>query len=102
VKINIRGPRLIDFGTERIDLTGVEQLIHTGQARAISSAMVSAKRMMDGKLTLRELLDRVMEDIDQRGLDGVGGKKSGDLVRFRRLELAAALNRLRSFQVRQV
>ncbi|MCF7915512.1 MAG: ABC-ATPase domain-containing protein [Spirochaetaceae bacterium] len=102
VKINIRGPRLIDFGTERIDLTGVEQLIHTGQARAISSAMVSAKRMMDGKLTLRELLDRVMDDIDQRGLDGVGGKKSGDLVRFRRLELAAALNRLRSFQVRQV
>ena len=102
VKINIRGPRLIDFGTERIDLTGVEQLIHTGQARAISSAMVSAKRRMDGKLTLRELLDRVMDDIDQRGLDGVGGNKAGDLVRFRRLELAAALNRLRSFQVRQV
>ncbi len=102
VKINIRGPRIIDFGTERIDLSGVEQLIHTGQARAISEAMLSAKRMMDGKLTLRELLDRVMAEIDARGLDAVGGKKSGDLVRFRRLELAAALNRLRSFRVRQV
>ena len=102
VKINIRGPQIIDFGTERIDLTGVEQLIHTGQARAISEAMVSAKRKMDGKLTLRELLDQVMAEIDARGLDAVGGKKSGDLVRFRRLELAAALNRLRSFRVRQV
>jgi predicted ABC-class ATPase len=102
VKINIRGPRLIDFGTERIDLSGVEQLIHSGQARAISEAMVSAKRRMDGKQTLRELLDQVMAEIDARGLDAVGGQKFGDLVRFRRLELAAALNRLRSFQVRQV
>ncbi len=102
VKINVRGPQIIDFGTERIDLTAVEQLIHTGQARAISEAMVSAKRKMDGKLTLRELLDQVMAEIDERGLDAVGAKKAGDLVRFRRLELAAALNRLRSFQVRQV
>jgi hypothetical protein len=32
----------------------------------------------------------------------VGGKKPGDFVRFRRLELAAALNRLRSFRVKQL
>ncbi len=102
VKINIRGPQIIDFGTERIDLTAVEQLIHTGQARAISEAMVRARRKMDGKLSLRELLDQIMAEIDDRGLDAVGGKKAGDLVRFRRLELAAALNRLRSFEVRQL
>jgi len=80
----------------------VEQLIHTGQARAISEAMVRARRKMDGKLSLRELLDQIMAEIDDRGLDAVGGKKAGDLVRFRRLELAAALNRLRSFEVRQL
>ncbi|MFO7849290.1 MAG: ABC-ATPase domain-containing protein [Spirochaetia bacterium] len=102
VKITVRGPRIIEFGTERIDLTSIEQLIHPGQARAIAEAMVSAKKMMDGKKTLKELLDEVMSRIDREGLDAVGGKKPGDLVRFRRLELAAALNRLRSFKVTQV
>jgi predicted ABC-class ATPase len=102
VKINVRGAQLIDFGTERIDLTGVEQLVHPGQARAISQAMVTARRKMDGEMSLRELLDEVMEEIDEEGLDAVGGKKPGDFVRFRRLELAAALNRLRSFQVKQL
>ncbi|MFP4180679.1 MAG: ABC-ATPase domain-containing protein, partial [Spirochaetaceae bacterium] len=99
VKITLRGPRIIEFGTERIDLTSIEQLIHPGQARAIAEAMVTARRVMDGKKTLKELLDEVMSRIDREGLDAVGGKKPGDLVRFRRLELAAALNRLRSFEV---
>ncbi|MFP4268363.1 MAG: ABC-ATPase domain-containing protein [Spirochaetaceae bacterium] len=102
VKITLRGPRIIEFGTERIDLTSIEQLIHPGQARAIAEAMVTARRVMDGKKTLKELLDEVMSRIDREGLDAVGGKKPGDLVRFRRLELAAALNRLRSFEVSQV
>jgi hypothetical protein len=102
VKINVRGAQLIDFGTERIDLTGVEQLVHPGQARAISQAMVSARAKMNGEMSLRELLDTVMSEIDDEGLDAIGGKKPGDFVRFRRLELAAALNRLRSFRVRQI
>ena len=102
VKINVRGAQLIDFGTERIDLTAVEQLVHPGQARAISQAMVSAREKMNGSMTLRELLDEVMSEIDREGLDAVGGKKPGDFVRFRRLELAAALNRLRSFTVKQL
>ncbi len=106
VKINIRGPRMIDFGTERIDLGAVEQLIHPGQAKAIALTMVYARRMMDDALSLRELLDRIMEEIATGGLDVLsgpaGGKKPGDLVQFRRLELAAAFNRLRSFRVRQI
>lgn len=106
VKINIRGSRMIDFGSERIDLGAVEQLIHPGQARAIALAMVHARRMMDDSLSLRELLDRIMVQIREGGLDilcgPAGGKKPGDLVQFRRLELAAAFNRLRSFKVRQI
>jgi hypothetical protein len=80
----------------------VEQLVHPGQARAISQAMVSARAKMNGEMSLRELLDTVMSEIDDEGLDAIGGKKPGDFVRFRRLELAAALNRLRSFRVRQI
>ncbi len=102
VKITVRGPRIIEFGTHRIDLSAIEQLIHTGQARAIAEAMVSAKKLMNGNRSLRELLDEVMARIDEEGLDSVGAKKPGDLVRFRRLELAAALNRLRTFEVRQI
>lgn len=101
VKINVHGPRLIDFGTERIDLSAVEQLIHPGQAKAVAEAMVTAKSLMDGRRTLREIVKLIMKRIDEEGLDAVGGRKSGELVRFRGLEFAAALNRLRSFEVRQ-
>jgi len=105
VKIGVRGPRLIEFGREHIDLTSIEQLMHPGQARAIAWAMVSSRGFMDGTTSLRQVLERVEELIEREGLDGLmkpgGGGKAGDLVRFRPLELAAALNRLRSFRARQ-
>ena len=106
VKINVRGTGIIDFGTERIDLTAVEQLVHPGQTRAIAWAMVYAREMMTDSLSLRELIDRIAGLIEDNGLDSLsgpgGGKKPGDLVQFRPLELAAAFNRLRSFKVRQL
>lgn len=106
VKIKIRGAGTIDFGSERIDLSAIEQLIHPGQARAIAAAMVHAKGIMDGRLSMAQLLDRLSSEIEEGGLDALAGagngRKPGDLVKFRRLELAAALNRLRSFKVKQL
>jgi hypothetical protein len=40
--------------------------------------------------------------MDTDGLDAITPNKEADLVRFRPLEFAAALNRLRTLRVRQV
>ncbi|MBD0362619.1 MAG: ATPase, partial [Coleofasciculus sp. C3-bin4] len=89
------------FGTEEIDLAAVEQIVEKGQLRAIASAIVYAKEQyINGRRTLPEILNRVMADIESQGLDVLTYMPEGDLVLFRRFELAAALNRLRTLKVR--
>ncbi len=103
VKLKVRDTDEFVFGTEEVDLSAVEQIVHPSQVRAIAEAMVYAKRQyMDGRRTLREVLEGVMRDLDTRGLDVLTGTGSprGDLARFRRHELAAAINRLRTLKVR--
>ncbi|MCT7969126.1 ABC-ATPase domain-containing protein [Laspinema sp. D1] len=101
VRLKVRDVDEVRFGVEDIDLTAVEQIVDPGQLRAIAAAMVYGKdRYMDGRRSLREILDRVMADIDEQGLDVLTRFPEGDLVRFRALEFAAALNRLRTLQVR--
>jgi len=53
--------------------------------------------------SLRELIDRLYEDIAAHGLDILSpyrGKHPGDLALPRKFELAAAVNRLRTLQAR--
>ena len=88
------------FGTEDIDLTAIEQLIEPGQLRAISAAIIYAKQhYMNHQNSLPDILDKVMEDINSEGLDILSNFPQGDFVLFRRFELAAAINRLRSLKV---
>ena len=101
VKLKSRGVDEIAFGTEDIDLSAVEQIVDTGQLRAIALAIVYAKaKYMNQQLTIPEILDLVTQDITQSGLDIITNFPQGDLALFRRFELAAALNRLRSLQVK--
>jgi predicted ABC-class ATPase len=100
VKLKVRDVDEVVFGTEEIDLTAVEQIVERGQLRAIASAIVYAKEQyINGHRTLPEILDRVMADIESQGLDILSNLPEGDLVLFRRFELAAALNRLRTLKV---
>ena len=100
VKLKVRDVDEVAFGTEDIDLGAVEQIVDVGQLRAIASAMVYAKEnYLDGKRSIREILDQVMADITAQGLDIITEFPQGDLALFRHFELAAALNRLRSLQV---
>jgi len=100
VKLKVRDVDEVLFGTEEIDLSAVEQIVEAGQLRAIASAIVYAKEhYIDGRCTLPEILDRVMADIESEGLDTLSNLPEGDLVLFRRFELAAALNRLRTLKV---
>ncbi|MDJ0579788.1 ABC-ATPase domain-containing protein [Crocosphaera sp.] len=101
VKVKVKDVDQVVFGTEDIDLTAIEQLIEPGQLRSISAAIIYAKKhYMNEKNTLPNILDKVMEDIDSKGLDILSHFPQGDLVIFRRFELAAAINRLRSLQVK--
>ena len=92
--------RLI-FGKYAIDLTDLEQLIELSQTKALGYAIEYAKKYMDGKATLREVVERVIADIDENGLDVISDKISGHFAWFRGLELAFAINRLRGFDVIQ-
>ncbi|MCU0546145.1 MAG: ABC-ATPase domain-containing protein [Oscillatoriaceae cyanobacterium Prado104] len=103
VRVKVRDVDEMAFGTEEIDLAAVEQIADRGQLRSIAAAMVYAKQQyMDGKLTLSEIIDRVMADIDDRGMDILSPFPEGDFAMFRRFELAAAINRLRSLAVKKI
>jgi predicted ABC-class ATPase len=100
VKISGRGTKTVLFGRYTIDLSAVETIVHPGQVNAIGQAIYYARtRYMDGKLTLPEILDHVMKDVERSGLDIIDPRKMGDYALFRRLELAAAINRLPTLRV---
>jgi len=100
VRVKVRDVDELAFGTEEIDLGAIEQIVDSGQLRAIAATMVYAKQQyMDGKRTLSEIIDLVMADIDAQGMDILSPFPEGDFAMFRRFELAAVINRLRSLSV---
>jgi predicted ABC-class ATPase len=100
VNVKVRDDDEVSFGNEEIDLAGVEQLVDKGQLRAIAAAIVYAKKQyLDSEKTLPDLLDLVLADIEEKGLDVITRSPQYDLAYFRRFELAAALNRLRTLEV---
>ncbi|MDY6930627.1 MAG: ABC-ATPase domain-containing protein [Halobacteriota archaeon] len=101
VKISSKGLQSIIFGTHKIDLGYVEQLVSVSQTRAIGAAIFLATKYMDEKKTLREIVEMVLEDIKKDGLDRLDSRPVGDLAEFRVLELASAINRLRTLLMRK-
>jgi hypothetical protein len=101
VKLKVQDVDKIAFGAEDIDLSAVEQIVDSGQLKAIALAIVYAKEnYLNQQLTLSTVLDRVIDDLTQSGMDIISNFCQGDLVFFRRFELAAALNRLRTLEIK--
>jgi predicted ABC-class ATPase len=99
--VQARGLEKVLFGEEQIDLSCVEQLVDPGQTRALAAALLYAREhYIDDNRSLREILICVERDLDAAGLDVLDASRPGNLVRFRSIELAAALNRLRSLRLR--
>jgi len=102
VKVSARSVRRLQFGAGEIDLSALTQLVDISQTRAVGEILVCLRRkLMDGKLSLGELLDRVCRVLDTDGLDAVAGRPVGYLAAPRRQEIGAALNRLRGAKFRQ-
>ena len=100
VKLKVRSLDEVCFGNFNIDLAAVEQIVDSGQLQAIAEAIIYAKQSyMNNSHSLGKILDLMMEDIEVRGLDVLTQYPRGDLVLFRRFELAGAINRLRSLRI---
>jgi predicted ABC-class ATPase len=107
VKIVAKGIDRVLYGREPIDLRYLEQLVDWSQTRAIGAAIhLARRRFIDGKRTLREILDALEAYLDQHGLDHLDPfyqdeRHPGAFARPRRYEIAGAINRLRTLTVRQ-
>lgn len=89
--------------------SAVEQLVEVSQTRAIADALVKLRGALAGRggpwtgRPLTQVLDALEAEMDERGVDALAGRaKPGNLARPRRFELAAAVNRLRTAQLRQL
>ncbi len=99
-----KGPRAksrehIIWGREIIDLSLVEQLVNADQTRALALALEPLRRELAKGRSLLEGVQGVEEAFQKQGFEALSPVPRGDLAFFRRFELAAALNRLRSLVV---
>jgi predicted ABC-class ATPase len=103
-KITARGRDRLSFGADDIELSAVEQLADTSQVTGIGLALAHLvdEALLDGKRTLAEALAALRGDLDDRGADAIAHGYAGDFAVPRPLEVAAALNRLRSARVRDL
>ena len=104
-RVRARGTEEIAFGQEEIDLRAVEQIVDPSQTRAIGGLLAHAvaRGHLDGQRSLADALAALDADLDQTGLDLLAerpGEHPGELARPRMLEVAAAINRLRTLRVR--
>ena len=67
----------LNFGKQVIDLTDLEQLIELSQTKALGFAIEYAKKYMDKETPLDKIIQRVMNDIDEKGIDVISDKISG-------------------------
>jgi len=106
VKIEARGLDWIQYGAERIDVRDIEQIVDICQSRSVGVAIhLAATRFLDGKVPLRTALERLEGYLDENGMDLLdpyfrGETHPGSFARPRSLEIAAAVNRLRSVKFR--
>ena len=100
LKASVKGVHLARLGDHVLNLWALEQLVDIGQTRAIVDALVYAGKYADGKRSLREIVEQVLRDIEEKGLDVLSPKISGGYAAFRKFELAAAINRLPTLKVR--
>ncbi|MDH4224055.1 MAG: ABC-ATPase domain-containing protein [Deltaproteobacteria bacterium] len=102
-KLSIHASHLkrLVYGNQSVDLTDLEQLVETNQTHTLGWAIRYACRYMDTNTPLNQVVEQVMEDIGKGGLDILTENLSGNLVAFRGVELAGAINRLRGLKVVQ-
>jgi len=99
--IKVPDRNTVRFGRTPVDVSAVEQLVSLAQTRSVAAAVLLARdEFMDGMRTVPEILDALEAALAERGLDALDPRKVGHLTEFRRYEVAAMLNRLRTLELR--
>ncbi len=96
-----RIPLAESIDLSEVELSSLEHIVSDTQRAAITDAINYAKKYMDGKKSFRQVCSLVMLDIGRSGLDILSTDPVGDYAEFRKIELAAAINRLKSLKVSQ-
>jgi predicted ABC-class ATPase len=98
-RMKARDHRRIRYGDFDVDLVGVETILSPDHAWSVAHGLAAIHGIADGRTTLSSLLDRIDRRLDEDGPDCLSDRPVGDLIRPRRHELAAALNRHRGLRV---
>lgn len=104
-KTRSRGLDQISLDRVDIDVSDVEQIVDPGQTEAIAWALrglLDPTRLTGFKqgLSLKETVDALDQAIDNHGLAALGGPdKPAFWVRPRKIDIVAALNRLRTLNL---
>ena len=100
-KIKARDERRVRYGDADIDLVGVEQILSSDHAWSVAKALALLHKTTAQRVDVSVLLDRLDSILDQDGVDALSGgtPPEGGLIRPRRHEVAAAMNRHRRLKV---
>lgn len=102
IKQKVMGKDQIQINRENLILRGLEQLADAEQTMAIGYMLTWVqKKAVNGKLTMRQLVDCVLELTEKEGLAGLaeGSYLPVNLARPRKQEILAAFNRYRLWKL---
>lgn len=102
VKMKVRGSDKLQFGNEEIDLTFVHQITESPQIRSIGEILFTLAKeyFQEEDESLRDALDEVEQELQNGQLHQMIPYHSGHYSVPRKYEIAAALNRLRSLEIK--
>ena len=96
-----RGLHTVELGRERVDLSYLEQLAEAGQTEAMAR-LIGEFAAAGKNRGVKEVVEEALASISEKGLDSLGNFKGhpGELSLPRAQEVVAAINRVRSLEVR--
>lgn len=98
-KVKVQTVDRLEIDRQPIDLRAVEQLAETGQVRALAEALIYSQQQQLDRQPLSDWLAEVEALLVREGLDSLTEFDRGDLVAFRRQDLAATISRLRTLSL---
>ncbi|MCA9566843.1 MAG: hypothetical protein KC656_03335, partial [Myxococcales bacterium] len=101
-RVRARDTRAVEVDREEIVLTAVEQVLDGAHAATLGHAVRFLLELANGERPLGVLLDALDAILDDEGVEALSPwtRPGGSLVRPRRHEIAATLNRYRSAHTR--
>jgi predicted ABC-class ATPase len=88
------------IGSDELDLRDVaDQLTEPAQTATIAAAIERLADALDGSTTVGDAVGELLAEVSSDGLDALDEHRRGRLAEVRALDLAAALNRVRTLEL---